>query len=59
METDLIKKEPEKMHDFVRENNIGALIKLLDKMGRLNTDFDSKPLLNLLKHENERIRSLR
>ena len=58
MEAETIKKEPENIHYFIRENNIGALIKLLDKMGRLNADFDSKPLLSLLKHENERIRSL-
>ncbi len=58
MEAETIKKKPEKVYDFIRQNNTKALIKLLDRIGRLNADFDSKPLLNLLKHKNERIRSL-
>jgi hypothetical protein len=58
METETLKKGPENIYAFIRENTTRALTKLLDKMGRLNADFDSKPLLNLLKHENEKIRSL-
>lgn len=57
METEIIKRNPEKIYEFIRENNYGALIKLLDGLGRLTADFDNKPLLKLLEHDNERIRS--
>lgn len=56
MEAELIKKEPERI--FIREKNNGTLIKSLNRLGRLNADFERKPLLNLLEHENEKIRRL-
>lgn len=58
MEVEIIKKEHEKFYDYVRGNNIGALINFLDKLGRLPSEFDRKPLLDLLNHENDKIRYL-
>jgi len=58
METELLKKRPEMMQDLIRQDNIGAIIKLLDRLGRLHENFDTKPLMILLKHDNERIRGL-
>ena len=58
METELLKKRPEMIQDLIRRDNIGAIVKLLDRLGRLNEDFDTKPLMALLKHDNERIRGL-
>ncbi|MBI2652344.1 HEAT repeat domain-containing protein [Candidatus Woesearchaeota archaeon] len=58
MEAELLKKEPEKIQELIRQNNIGAIIRLLGKLGRLNENFDTKPLMGLLKHENEKVRSL-
>ncbi len=58
MELELLKKEPEKIQDLKMQRNSGAIIKLLDRLGRLNKDFDTQPLLNLLKNNNEKVRSL-
>jgi len=58
METKIIKKDPEKIYEVIRENNYSALIKLLNSLGKLNADFDKKPLLKLLEHHNERVRTL-
>lgn len=58
MEAELLKKEPEMIQDVIRQNNVGALVKSLDRLGRLDQNFDIKPLMNLLKHENDKVRSL-
>ncbi len=58
MESVLLKKDPEVMKQFIRQNNSGAIIRLLDRLGRLDDDFDIKSLTSLIKHNNERIRSL-
>ena len=58
METELLKKGHEMIQDLIRQDNIGAIVKLLDRLGRLNEDFDTNPLMILLKHDNERIRGL-
>lgn len=58
MEVELIKKDVVKLSGLVSDSNTGTLVKTLDKLGRLNDDFDSKPLLKLLEHENEKVRSL-
>jgi len=53
-----LKKEPDRIYELIRENNVGTLIKLLDRLGKLSSDFDKKPLIELLTHQNERVRSL-
>ena len=58
MENRITKNSPEKIYELTLKNNYGALIKLLNRLGRIPADFDKKPLLNLLKHNNERIRCL-
>lgn len=52
-----MKRESEEDY-FLKNNKTGAIIKHLDKLGRLSSNFDSKPLLNLLTNENEKIRIL-
>ena len=42
----------------INGNNVGTLIKVLDRLGKLDSKFDKKPLIELLNHQNERIRSL-
>jgi len=58
MEVELIKKDAVKLSGLHVENNTGSLVKTLDKLGRLDDNFDSKPLLTLLNHENDKVRSL-
>ena len=58
MEAELLKKEPEMIQDVIRQNNVGALVKSLDRLGRLDQNYDIKPLMNLLKHDNDKVRSL-
>ncbi len=58
MENNIVKKSPESIYELIQKNNYGALIKLLDRLGKLSADFDNKPLLKLLEHDNEKIRGL-
>jgi DNA modification methylase len=58
MEKNITKKSPENIYELTLKNNYGALIRLLNRLGRIPADFDKKPLLNLLKHDNEIIRCL-
>lgn len=53
-----MKKEMEKIDHFLQNNNTGTLIRYLDRLGKLSSHFDTKPLLNLLNHENDKIRML-
>lgn len=39
-------------------NKIGDLVKELNKLGRLKSDFDPSPLLELLEHPNAKVRGL-
>ena len=48
MEIKSIRKEPIRIYDFIKENNMGALIKILDRLGRIDSEFDKKPLIQLL-----------
>ncbi len=57
-EVEMVKKEPEKIEYYIKNNNIGALIKFLDRLGKLSLKFDNQPLISLLNHENERVRTL-
>lgn len=51
-----IKGEAVRIYDVVKSNNIGYLVRTLEGLGRLDKGFDKKPLLELLEHENERVR---
>ncbi len=53
-----IKGDAVKLYEIIKSNNVGYLIKALDRLGRLNSQFDKKPLLDLLEHENEKVRFL-
>jgi len=53
-----IKGDAIKLHEMIKSNKIGHLIKTLDRLGRLDSQFDKKPLLDLLTHENEKVRFL-
>ena len=53
-----IKGDAVKLYEIIKGNNVGYLIKALDRLGRLNSQFDKKPLLDLLEHENEKVRFL-
>jgi len=58
IDSDTVKKEPDKIYEIIRRNNNGLLIRFLDKLGRLPEEFDRKPLLELLGHSNEKVRFL-
>ncbi len=58
MKAEIMKKDSVNICDLVKQNNVGLLIRKLDKLGKLNSEFDEKPLLALLEHQNEKVRSL-
>jgi DNA modification methylase len=53
-----MKDESKKLNEVINSNNLRDLIKMLDRLGRLNPKFDKKPLIKLLNHPNDKIRSL-
>lgn len=53
-----IKNDSSKLTWFFREQKVGNIIHLLNKIGRLKSNFDKNPLLLLLNENNENIRSL-
>lgn len=53
-----MKDESIKLNEVINSNNLRDLIKMLDRLGRLNSKFDKKPLIKLLDHENDKIRTL-
>jgi len=53
-----IKGDAVQLYEIIKSNNTGHLIKALDRLGRLNSQFDKKPLFDLLEHENEKVRFL-
>lgn len=55
--TDL-KKDSKKLFDFIRNSNNKNLTRVLNKLGKLSSDFDEKPLLYLLNHKSRNIRYL-
>ena len=52
------KNIPEKLDYYIKNNNVGILIKFLDRLGRLTSEFDNELLLKLLSHHNEKVRYL-
>ncbi len=53
-----MKEEVKKINDVIKSDNFRDLIKVLNRLGRLNSEFDKKPLIKLLNHKNDRIRTL-
>jgi len=53
-----IKFDSSKFQDFVNKNNNGGLVRFLDRLGKLPSNFDKKPLIKLLKNENDKVRAL-
>lgn len=57
-EIEQLKENPNKLLDFVKNNNNGPLIFVLNRLGRLPADINKEPFLYLLKNEHENVRSL-
>ncbi len=55
---DELKNNANELSLFLQDQNEGAIVYVLEKLGRLNNDHSRKPLLNLLNHTNENIRTL-
>jgi len=55
---DDLKNDSKRMYEFIRISNNRDLSIFLKKLGRLRVDFDERPLLELLNHENDNIRYL-
>lgn len=55
---DKLKNDPKSFLSFLRNQSDGIVIYVLEKLGRLENGYSKEPLLNLLKHPNENIRSL-
>jgi hypothetical protein len=53
-----IKNDSKLFWSFVKEQNDNSLIYLLNKLGRLDKDFNNEPLMFLLSNSNENIRVL-
>ena len=46
------------LDEAIKGDKVNYLVKTLDRLGRLPPEFDKKPLLDLLKHENDKVRCL-
>jgi len=55
---DGLKSDSNLLLSFVRESNIGQIKQFLNKLGKLDSDFNEGPLLHLLNHERGSIRYL-
>lgn len=53
-----LKNDPKSFLSFLRSQSDGIIIYILEKLGRLENGYSKEPLLNLLEHSNENIRSL-
>lgn len=53
-----LKNDSKSLSSFLRNQSDGAVIYLLEKLGKLKNAYSKEPLLNLLNHSNEHIRSL-
>lgn len=58
VEVSLIIPKQKNIFSVCPNSNVRGIIKNLDRLGRLDSNFDAKSLLDLLKHENEKVRSL-
>ncbi len=55
---DKLKKDPKAFFSFFQNQNDGAIIYVLEKLGRLENSYIKEPLLYLLNHVNENVRAL-
>ncbi len=55
---DSLKNDTKALMSFLQDQNDGTIVYVLEKLGRLENEFSKKPLLNLLSHKNETVRSL-
>jgi DNA modification methylase len=55
---DRLKNDPKAFLSFLRSQNDGTIIYVLEKLGRLENGYSKEPLQNLLNHSNENIRAL-
>lgn len=53
-----IKYDTKKFWSFIQEQNEGSVVYLLNKIGRLDNNFNKNPLVFLLKNPNENVRML-
>ena len=57
-EIDILKNDTNTLSSFFQDKNDGAIVYVLEKLGRLENGDSKQPLLNLLNSTNESIRSL-
>ena len=55
---DGLKNDTQALFTFLQDQNDGAIVYMLEKLGRLENGYSKQPLLNLLNNNNETIRSL-
>lgn len=55
---DSLKNDTQALLTFLQDQNDGTIVYVLEKLGRLENGYSKQPLLNLLKNNNETIRSL-
>jgi HEAT repeat protein len=55
---DELKNDTKAFASFLQNQNNGAIIYILERLGRLENGYSREPLLNLLNNSNEKIRSL-
>ncbi len=53
-----LKSDTKKLYSFVKTENNGRLLFVLNKLGKLPNDFDDAPLLYLIDHKDAKIRYL-
>ena len=46
------------LSNLISNSKNGDLVKILNKLGRLSDDFDHKPLIGLLGHDSDKVRTL-
>ena len=55
---DQLKNNTKALSSFIQNQNDGTIVYVLEKLGRLENGYSREPLLNLLNHSNENIRTL-
>ena len=58
IEIDSLKNDEYLINDFIKTENSGNIIKVLNRLGKLPKDFNPEPLLLALKNNNNKIRYL-
>jgi hypothetical protein len=55
---DRLKNDPNAFLSFLRNQNDGTVIYILEKLGKLENSYSKEPLMNLLTHVNYNVRAL-